>query len=261
MCVICAGIGNERPTRDELVRSCKANPDGFGWGAVVNIDNVPTLLSGKSMDSIEAILDYESVFNEHGDNVQAHFFHARIATHGKSELRNCHPFEVSNSNHQTILAHNGVLPVTMSKSDWRSDSRVFAEDVLPRLGGVTALESQPVWDVLDGFVDGANSKVVFLTLELATPLVILGESLGHWQTEGLWWSNRSYEEYKPVTYGQPFVRLHEVDDSDDLPLLTKCVSCTEFLDWQTDLCTFCGTCQDCESSWEQCDCYVPVGKR
>ena len=54
MCVICAGVGSARPDRSELVEACKSNPDGFSWGAVVEVGDVRQLVSGRSMDSVGA---------------------------------------------------------------------------------------------------------------------------------------------------------------------------------------------------------------
>jgi len=266
MCVICAGIGNEKPTHKELEQACKSNPDGFGWGAVVEHKGELRLLSGKSMQAKEAISDYEAVFREYGNHVQAHFFHARIATHGETSIRGCHGFMVEGSDKKSIIAHNGIMPLTLEKGDWRSDSRVFAEDVLPRFGGITGLCDQRVWDVMDGFVEGSNSKVVILTLELEIPLLILGESLGHWQTEGLWWSNKSYMPYNYSTYPAPktvIMGSQVWDDEDEDSMLTNCLNpeCPEILDYMNEFCHYCGWCQDCDTHWEACQCFVGSVKR
>lgn len=274
------------PKRYQLEKACRNNPDGFGWAVLVGTE----IIQGKSMNSEEAIDDYYSVLGKAGDSMRAHFFHARIATHGAKDIKGCHGFEVADSDGQSVLCHNGILPVYISKNDWRSDSRIFAEDVIPEIvGSVGNLPYGRYYEVLDGFVEGSGSKVVILTTEIEDqPLIIMGERLGHWVKEsGLWWSNHTYE-YSTYGYGytdmndyfdndvpstslatsadggarikQAYATFKKEDDVfDDKDLFTRCFndSCEGLVEINAMWCEECGFCQDCEQTWEDCYCYVP----
>src|ERR1035437_743189 len=203
MCISIAGVGSAIPNRAELLTCCVNNPDGFGWGIVSDRGSgLKDLIMDKGMVAKEQVDAFLAAMSALGDTVIAWTFHARIYTHGAVSLANTHPFYMGEDS-ETIVCHNGILPVTIVKSDGRSDSRVFAEDYLPALGGIEALNSTVVSDLVEGFVYGANSKVVILT---ANPLaeyslVIFGESSGHWRDKEIWFSNHSYEEqpkYQPL---------------------------------------------------------------
>lgn len=265
MCVICVGVGADRPTVKQLEIACANNPDGFGWSLLVELESGHReIVSGKSMSAYQAITEFDSKFEDLKDSVVSSFFHARIATHGAVNIDGCHGFEVGGSGGASVMAHNGILPVTIAKGDWRSDSRVFAEDVLPEFGGVKGLESGHTFDVLDGFVEGAGSKVVILTTELDQGLIIMGERLGHWDG-GLWWSNRSYEVSPRSAFGyydfsttktakSSYDVFTETDDSffDIAPCCND--DCAEMIQWDSDFCEWCGWCQDCASDWADCLC-------
>jgi len=263
MCLLICGLSAyDVPTGSELEHACRANPDGFGFSVLFNNEaGVRDLLTVRGMDSAVIRSSFLESLTRLNDSVIAWMFHARIATHGAVNVDGCHPFAVDGSP-RTVLGHNGVLPVRIAKNDWRSDSRVFAEDYLPALGGVAALGSAVVFDVLDGFVSGSGSKCVILSAEDDhEPVTILGESLGHWRGD-VWFSNNSYKPYTPAyrIMGQPYSVFGALDDYDsfepvDVSMLTPCINaeCEAMLD--DEWCDTCGTCQECWlGSWDcQCD--------
>lgn len=115
-------------------------------------------------------------------------WHSRIATHGVKNESNCHPFRVGGDK-LTYLAHNGVLSVCQDKDDKRSDTRVFAEEVLPAMGGVTALDNETVFDMVCDWARG--SKIAILTIDprAKKSLYIINQKSGEWDDNSIWWSN------------------------------------------------------------------------
>ena len=279
MCVMCVGLDAEtRPTRAELVTSCTANPDGFGWGVVFQGDSSRQIISGHSMDSETAIDSYFDALDALSDRVLGHLFHARIATRGAVALTGCHPFWTHDGS-KSLLAHNGMLDLSIPKDDPRVDSQVFAEDVLTQFGGVAGLSEGYAWDILNGYVEGQRSKVVILnTVHESLPVIILGESLGHWDKQsGLWWSNYSYctKTYTPTKYvgaggwsdlGSPRIidaydtfNYTEGDLDDELELACVNPECATLLEstlLAEGFCDWCGWCQDCTANWTDCMCMV-----
>lgn len=114
--------------------AAKSNPDGFGFA--IHAGNA--IIKDHDMD-------FDKLWGRWADLRQTYtgaaLFHWRISTHGTTSIDNCHPFNVGNDD-QTVLGHNGILPITMPIHDKRSDTKLFAEYVLPKLGGVTALDNE-----------------------------------------------------------------------------------------------------------------------
>ena len=120
------------PDMEKFRTAAINNPDGFGF----------------------AILDNKKIYKHHGMNFQSvadkftemrgqlkgpATFHFRWAIHGSETINNCHPFTLGKDD-KTILAHNGILPVQIPKGDDRSDTKVFAEDIMPAIGAITSLD-------------------------------------------------------------------------------------------------------------------------
>ena len=250
MCIIMCGLGSQHPTRAQLEYGCINNPDGFGWGVVLADSSI---LIGKSMSAKAAIDDYLTCVSANQDGIAASGFWARIATHGATNITNCQPFTVGDGS-GSVMFHNGILPLYADKTETRSDSRCFAEDVLPDLGGVAALASQGVWDVVSAFAEG--SKLVLLNPDATDPLTIVNEKLGHWIGD-VWFSNHSYEKYT-VTYTKNYtssgVRYQETfDDVDTAMDNNLCFYCYRQLTLAT--CDHCGWCWDCDEATTACLCW------
>lgn len=176
-------------------------------------------------------------------------FHARISTHGVNTVENCHPFRIGKAKHVAI-AHNGILPCEPGPFDIRSDSRFFAEDILPAQGGFMSLISDRVeWERWMGW----QNKIVAIGSVRGTPsMVILNRIMGDFD-EGIWWSNRSYKRvatYRTTSWYTGTSRWPQCEVCG-----TKCESVTTVED--VDLCTDCHKMLDPESYWptrEACEC-------
>lgn len=144
-------------------------------------------------------------------------WHSRIATHGVKNESNCHPFRVG-GDRLTYLAHNGVLSVSQFKDDPRSDTRVFAEEVFPAMGGVTALDNPTIFDMLCDWARG--SKVVVLTIDPRAEknIYIINEKSGSWDDNDIWWSNTRHRPLPKYEWGGSNYR------NSYTPSLTKVIS-------------------------------------
>ena len=211
MCVIAfSPAPADVPTRDQLARACDANPDGFGWAAVVG----SRIVVHRAMDPGEAIDSYlDAVPMTTGPSL----FHARIASHGTVDLSNCHPFPVG-GDPSVVLAHNGILDITPGPFDSRSDTAILADEVLPR-SGIETLDTDP--ETWERWI-GPGNKVVILSTSprLARHAYILNEPAGSWDA-GVWWSNRSYQYTSPPW---PERRWEATDDG-----CAECEACSEYV--------------------------------
>jgi hypothetical protein len=250
MCVIVAGLGNAKPSKAQLQRGCQANPDGFGWGVVVEIGGVWDTYWETTMDSKVAIDGYLKCLDHWGDAVQASAFHARIATHGTTTRDNCHPFPIGD-NDQNLLFHNGILP--MSTTDGRSDTRTMAEDILPLMAMPQTLNNDVVWDILAKWI-GTGNKFVILSSDpdVEFPLIIVNEEAGYWDDD-LWFSNSSCEprRYTPA-----------ITAALAKPKNNHCTTCQAILEPNAVICDYCWYCQECKIDYADCSCkyaYVESG--
>ena len=166
--------------------AAKANPDGFGFAIHAGV----VIIKDHDMNFDRLWLRWSDLRKTYRG---AALFHFRIATHGNTDLNNCHPFDIDN-NSRSVLAHNGMLPLTMPVNEHRSDTRLFAEIVLPHVGGVKALDDKEFFDDVGRWASG--NKIVILTVEedVERDWYIVNEDLGHWDA-GVWWSNSSYKTF------------------------------------------------------------------
>lgn len=266
MCLLVVCSPDSTPKKKDLECASCNNPHGFGF-AVIAGDKI---ITGRSMSSKKLIREFLAVRKEFPNGWA--MFHARFATHGVKNEENCHPFKVP-SNPETYLAHNGVLDIKISAGDKRSDTRIFAEDTLPSMGGVTALDDDHVWNMVSKWSVG--SKIVVLTLDPAAKeqCYIVNEDAGHWDNDGMWWSNNTY---KPSTYtptsawssywdysGKPAESSKDVAKVDAGDIY-ECGACqaVAYEDANPYYCEMCYTCWDCDGTYgDSCLCFTPSSQR
>ena len=256
MCLLVVASPNSTPKKKDLECASCANPHGFGF-AVITPNGIVT---GKGMSSKKIIKQFLEVRKEFPDSYA--MFHARYATHGVKNDDNCHPFKVP-SNPDTYLAHNGVLDIGITSGDRRSDTRIFAEDTLPAMGGITALDDPHVWDMVTKWAGG--NKIVIFTLDpnAEAQCYVINESLGLWDNEGMWWSNNSYKAstYSWSTYiKSPVTKEH----SQEVIEANECGMCASvpFEDANPYYCEMCYSCFDCFGTYgDNCLCYTPERSR
>ncbi|MGV9823456.1 hypothetical protein [Nocardia xishanensis] len=216
-----------------LAYGATANPHGHGYAVIAGRG----IIVGHGMDAEPVIAEFTQVRARYPEGPA--LFHSRYATKGIRDIDNCHPFRLGNDS-RTVLAHNGTLPkrVHPRAYDPRSDTRIAAEDYLPR---------QPF-----GSIDthrGArglaswlgSSKLVILTVDptYRHNSYLFGEQAGTWE-DGIWYSNTSY---LPPAKRWP-ARRHYL-----------CGHC-----WHLDLhrtsryCGACSWCFTCEIAFPDCTC-------
>lgn len=255
MCLLVVAEPNSTPKRKDLENGACNNPHGFGYAIVAG----NKIISGKGMSSKKVISEFLEMRKKYPDGYAT--YHARFATHGVKNEDNCHPFVVGDDK-DTVLAHNGILDVTIAPNDKRSDTRVFAEDVLPAMGGVTVLDNAHVWGVLSKWASGNKIAVLTTNPNTKYSCYIINEGLGSWDNDGIWWSNDSYKPYDTL-YPSFIGRAIEYGGGSDIKDYT-CVMCEAIpeVDANPYYCEFCLTCYDCSGIYEDsCQCWSPEWDR
>ena len=268
MCMLCVVSPGVIPSREKLENSALNNPHGFGFAIVVPEEH--RIIRERSMNADESINRFLELREQHMDGYA--MWHARYATHGSRTVVNCHPFVVGNDD-RTYLGHNGILDIDIAAKDDRSDTRVFAEDLLPAMGGVSALDNNHVWDMVSNYASG--SKICILTVDPTAQhqCYLINEGLGK-QADGVWWSNDSC--YIDYGYADPrrnkgvgswlsktelgFYNDNEEDDPMECPNCLAVMDGSE-LDTNDYACIFCSYCFDCMQAPSHCMCYRPQPKK
>ena len=244
MCLLVVASPNSTPRKKDLECASCNNPHGFGY-AVITPSGIVT---GRGMSSKKIIKEFLEVRKEFPNSYA--MFHARYATHGVKNEDNCHPFKVPNS-YDTYLAHNGILDIKISAGDRRSDTRIFAEDTLPSMGGITALDDEHVWTMVSKWALGSKIAIFTLDPSAKEACYIINESAGHWDNEGMWWSNTTYKQSTWSTYlSMPSTAsataLNDNGYQEDA-LVYECAHCLTiaYEDANPYYCEMCFTCYDC----------------
>ena len=251
MCMLCVVPPHVIPAREKLENSALNNPHGFGFAIVIPKEK--RIHSERTMNADTSINRFLEMRAKYPEGYA--MWHARFATHGSTTVDNCHPFKVGNDS-QTYLAHNGILPIIEPKGDKRSDTRIFAEDLLPAIGGVASLDNPQVSNLIDDFTTG--SKVCVLTVDPRAKYqcYLFHKEKGFEDNSGVWWSNDScylsstrYFSNKSYDFLQP---------TEGGAFLAECGVCN--LEYDPDLdetgfCMDCDSCLMCYTSKLDCLCY------
>lgn len=268
MCLLMVCLPGETPDYNHICNAANNNPDGFGY-AVHHGDRIVT---GRGMNAATTIdRFFDELARSKGDGIG--MFHARMTTHGSTITENCHPFRVGGRK-DIVLAHNGMLPIHPKQGDIRSDTRIFAEDVLPNIG-LSALDSPSSTSKLEDWASGSKLVILSTAPELKDQLYILNESLGTWD-KGIWWSNSSYKYVYPSYKSSYSGGLWSTDDllDYDRKVLTsntnvpedffaneKCYLCLRTVsdaEYDAGYCQGCNSCLECYEHMANCLCYTPA---
>ena len=257
MCLLVVCNPNSTPSKDELTTGACKNPHGFGFA----IDTGSGIISERSMSAKKSIRRFLELREQYPDGYA--MWHARYATHGVKNELNCHPFKVSGE-HDTYLAHNGVLDILIPKGDRRCDTRIMAEELLPRLGGVSALDDDYVYDMISSWSNGNKIAVMTNDPSAQYKIYIINESAGSWDSNGIWWSNNSHQP-TPIITNTHEHSVYDIVVSDGhfgYDEKFECPNCASLIDlWESELyCLICECCFDCSAQFLDCLCYNPKAK-
>lgn len=188
MCVIIVKpIDTDIPSKATIRKCWQRNPDGAGYMYQHN-DKVVVSKGYMNLADLEIALDELERLGIANTTLIIHF---RLATAGKVNKSNTHPFPVSTENKElanldieaeSALAHNGILPNVWGKKALKkySDSFMFTKTIahLP--------QGEALYDMLELIAQTSDSKFALLNGDL--------HLFGKWEehTDGCIYSNLNF---------------------------------------------------------------------
>lgn len=249
MCVICYKPASVSfPDRATLENCFYNNPDGAGYAVWRNGDNFVTYRKGFFLfdDLYNALMD-ENIQKE--DIVAVHF---RIATHGKVNAKNCHPFCVTDDKElvsstegfcKSVVIHNGILGKKYS-----SDKNV--SDTLSFTMALAKQESKLINDgTIESFIkkETEGSRILYLNA-YDNKVIMTGNWIYDKQTK-CYFSNYSFEIYDGFSsyYSGKYAPLY--------PICPQCGGFVKHISTLNDLweCEHCGAL--CDSDGVELELY------
>ena len=178
MCVIIVKKNNFNLTRKELKRNWDGNPDGGGF--MFASQGVLHVIKG-----LFSFRHFYKIFRKYENCYPKADFviHMRVATSGKRNHENCHPFYI---NDNLAFSHNGIFSGLGDKD--HSDTYQLNEEIFKKLPDDFMVIKEIVDAVID-YVEGSGSKIVLKDNKGA--ITIVNEAAGKWD-EGIWYSSGHY---------------------------------------------------------------------
>ena len=231
MCVIVYKQKKANITKKVLRQCWNENPDSGGF----MFSTKGELIIHKGYTTFKTLYkDFRKQERLHNENFVLHF---RIATHGKINEANCHPFIV---NKNIGFVHNGILNCVKATKE-KSDTSVFCEQVLRKLPN-NFLNKAEYRIMLESVCKAESSKFTFLTNKGVAH--IFNELAGMWQN-GCWFSNTyfmwdnefvSKQDLPQKLLFNELARTWQNNDS-----YTECIWCGDYYPKEQHLncCKFC----------------------
>ena len=223
MCIAVYCPKGKRITQETFFECWNSNDDGGGFMYVKN-----GLQIVKEVDDPAKLwMQYKKALKIAASPFVLHF---RIATSGKVNKENCHPFKVNDG---LAVVHNGMIDIKI-KAKSLSDTVHFTKLLrrLPR----NFLNKGWARELISGYCSG--SKLVFLSS--AGEVEIINEHLGKWDS-GVWFSNNSYKPLVSRTvYTFPTYQAYQGDESsEEIGVCLECYSA--HAGDEVKVCKYCAT--------------------
>lgn len=187
MCVIVVKPADVSLTKREIKKCWKDNPHGGGFMYTAH---------GK-LQVVKGFFTFRTFYSafrcaERSFPMSTFVLHMRIATSGKLDEPNCHPFYV---NRNIAVAHNGIFSDWTDHTSEFSDTFWFTHNILAKLPE-DFFYNQAMIDLLEDYC-GFSSKLVLLNSD--GDVQIVNETLGVWH-KGRWFSNDVLDTKVPTTH-------------------------------------------------------------
>lgn len=185
MCLAIYKPAATKPDKEAYRCGFENNTHGAGFAAATN----GGIIIGKGFFKFK---EFWKAFEPYADCPA--LIHFRLATHGKKDNDNCHPFAIADN---LAMIHNGVLPICTKEDETKSDTWHYVESILKPLHQLHPEFYKHQAISFLGRCAISGSKFVFLRSD--GDFGIWNEEDGTWEKDGHWYSNSGYQ--KTRSYG------------------------------------------------------------
>lgn len=180
MCIIV--LNTKEHLSKELLNECwQSNNDGAGL--MYAIDGKLNIF--KELKSFNTFYEYYSTLRNEFKKIKIGL-HFRIATSGKIDVNNVHPFNV---NDKLAFMHNGIIDIPLPRKSKISDTIAFNQKILKQLPQ-NFLNNHAITELISRYIE--RSKLLFMNNQ--GKYWIFNQHFGHWDKNENWFSNYSYCE-------------------------------------------------------------------
>lgn len=183
MCVAVLVKPGHRLTINQMLDMYDTNPDGYGFGGIREKNGARFGHTSRGLVRSAIESTYERFLSEI-DQSSPHVAHFRIATSGRVDTNNCHPFYIKDG----LLIHNGVLSYG-ALTDARSDTSHFASRLYNSLGEEQVLPNLEAFERIVGY-----NKIVMLWK--TGKYAIANEKSGTWIDDNTIWVSNMPGKYR-----------------------------------------------------------------
>lgn len=202
MCLLVQQPKSTDFTKDFIEDVYQKNSDGFGVmyaeGGKVHIYKC---LPKNAQEMVE-------FYQQHAEGRDC-IWHARMRTHGDTDMDNCHPYHVTDD---IWMAHNGILSSGNAADQSKSDTWHFIKNVLrPSLSHNPDLMLDPDWCRFIGSIIGSSNKFGFLRSDGEFSLINEKSGVnfvGAWLSNTYAWTPSAFgfKQAAPMTSTAPYSR-------------------------------------------------------
>jgi glutamine amidotransferase len=179
MCLAIYKPATTKPDEEAYRCGFNNNTHGAGFAAAVN----GGLVIGKGFFKFK---EFWKAFQPYAECPA--LIHFRLATHGKKDSDNCHPFSIADN---LAMIHNGILPICTKADETKSDTWHYVESVLKPLHVLDPEFYKH--DAISYLGRCAISGSKFAFLRADGDFALWNEEDGVWENDGHWYSNTGYK--------------------------------------------------------------------
>ena len=210
MCLLCIKKPQGVLLKREMREAFRCNSDGAGFMYVRD----GKIIIDKGYFGFRSF--YRAFRKAERENPDSHFMlHYRMATHGRKDALNCHPFEV---NERVGFGHNGVM--SELGNSLISDTADLCWSYFRKLP-MDFLTKQKIKQIIERLAIYSGSKFAFLSAD--NTFHIANAESGHWSKD-VWYSNYSYKLYGHVGVREWYGHGYRESWME----YTECASCGHF---------------------------------
>jgi len=187
VCIIIAKQPRQTIKKSHIYEGFDSNPNGAGFMYLK--DGHVTIDKGYS-DPKKFYRAFKDVEREYPNSPIV--LHMRIATSGKTDVENCHPFY---TRHGVGFCHNGIISQYSYANSQHSDTWHYVESVLNKLPDKFWTD-KGILGLIETTAVLSHSKFVLLTPDGP---IIFNEMAGEYH-QGIWYSNNTYKQSSWLKY-------------------------------------------------------------